>query len=63
MASSAPANGTEIDRALAAYVIASTERRLAGRPLTCISSFLLSPKLPSEIASEASASRNQAQFR
>jgi len=62
MASSAPANGTEIDSAFAAYVIAITELKLAGRLPTRSSCLRLSPKLARETASEANASRNQAQF-
>jgi hypothetical protein len=43
-------------------VTAITERKVVGRPLTRMSSIRLSPKLESEIASDAKASRNQAQF-
>ena len=40
-----------------------TELSLVRRPLTRTSSVLLSPKLVRETASDASASRNHAQFR
>ncbi len=43
-------------------LIAITELKLAGLPPTRSSCLRLSPKLARETASEASASRNQAQF-
>ena len=63
MASSAPANGTEMESAFAAYVIIITDPNPICLPLTCTRIVRLRPKLVSEIASAATASANQPAFR